>query len=91
MNAYFQSKDKNMHIHFIIHEHFEAPGAYEAWATTYCHTITYSRLYQGERLPESVENIDFLIVMGGPQSPDTPSNNALISILKKSKKSLKRQ
>lgn len=21
-----------MHIHFIIHEHFEAPGAYEHWA-----------------------------------------------------------
>ncbi|SJL82551.1 GMP synthase [glutamine-hydrolyzing] [Vibrio palustris] len=90
MNAYFQSKDKNMHIHFIIHEHFEAPGAYEAWAKTYCHTITYSRLYQGERLPESVENIDFLIVMGGPQSPDTPLEQCPHFDTKKEQKIIKK-
>ncbi|MCA0935503.1 type 1 glutamine amidotransferase [Vibrio alginolyticus] len=60
-----------MHIHFIIHEYFEAPGAYESWATKHGHTVTYSRVYQGESLPKNIEDIDFLIVMGGPQDPRT--------------------
>lgn len=60
-----------MRIHFIIHEHFEAPGAYEIWAKDRGYTISYSRVYAGEALPESAENIDLLIVMGGPQSPAT--------------------
>lgn len=60
-----------MHIHFIVHESFEAPGAYLSWARCRGHTVSYSRIYQGEPLPESAEGIDFLIVMGGPQSPST--------------------
>ncbi|MWP47065.1 type 1 glutamine amidotransferase [Gilliamella sp. Pas-s27] len=60
-----------MHIHFIIHEDFEAPGAYEQWAINHHHTITYSRVYLGESLPKSVNGIDLLIIMGGPQSPST--------------------
>lgn len=60
-----------MHIHFIIHESFEAPGAYETWAKNKGHHITYSRLYQGDTLPQSITPFDFLIVMGGPQSPAT--------------------
>nr|WP_218059264.1 hypothetical protein [Gilliamella apicola] len=60
-----------MHIHFIIHEDFEAPGAYEQWAINNHHTITYSRVYLNEPLPNSIDDIDFLIVMGGPQSPST--------------------
>jgi GMP synthase (glutamine-hydrolysing) len=60
-----------MRIHFIIHEHFEAPGAYETWAKKHRHTITYSRVYLGEPLPKCTEDIDFLIVMGGPQDPVT--------------------
>jgi GMP synthase (glutamine-hydrolysing) len=60
-----------MHIHFIIHEAFEAPGAYEQWAIDHHHTITYSRVYLNEPLPNSIDDIDFLIVMGGPQSPST--------------------
>lgn len=60
-----------MRVHFIIHEDFEAPGAYEAWATQRGDEISYSRVYTGETLPESVEQIDLLVIMGGPQSPDT--------------------
>ncbi|CAM4312671.1 type 1 glutamine amidotransferase [Pseudoalteromonas ostreae] len=60
-----------MHIHFIVHEHFEAPGAYESWAKKRNHTITYSRVYLKEPLPQHIEDIDFLIVMGGPQDPTT--------------------
>ncbi|MCA0934274.1 type 1 glutamine amidotransferase [Vibrio alginolyticus] len=60
-----------MHIHFIIHEHFEAPGAYESWAKTRGYTTAYSRVYAGDSLPNNVDDIDFLIVMGGPQDPET--------------------
>jgi GMP synthase (glutamine-hydrolysing) len=31
----------------------------------------YSRVYAGDRLPASADSFDLLIVLGGPQSPDT--------------------
>ncbi|RMA86746.1 MULTISPECIES: type 1 glutamine amidotransferase [Enterobacter] len=60
-----------MHIHFIIHEHFEAPGAYEIWGKNRGYSMSYSRVYQGDRLPEDLQSTDLLIIMGGPQSPAT--------------------
>jgi len=60
-----------MHIHFIIHEHFEAPGAYEIWGKNRGCSLSYSRVYQGDPLPEDLESTDLLIIMGGPQSPAT--------------------
>lgn len=32
--------------------------------------MTTTKVYENEALPETVDEIDFLIVMGGPQSPD---------------------
>lgn len=29
-----------MRVHFIVHEHFEAPGAFETWAMTRGHEVT---------------------------------------------------
>lgn len=58
-----------MRVHFIVHESFEAPGAYEAWARARDHKVTFSRVYAGEKLPNDVQDIDLLIVMGGPQDP----------------------
>ncbi len=60
-----------MRVHFIIHDYFEAPGAYEYWARKNKFNVTFTRLYEGDKLPDSVSGIDFLIVMGGPQSPAT--------------------
>lgn len=60
-----------MRVHFIVHESFEAPGAYETWARKNGHEVTFSRVYAGDKLPSSVGDIDFLIVMGGPQDPAT--------------------
>lgn len=60
-----------MHIQFIIHEHFEAPGAYEIWGTKRGYSMSYSRVYQGDPLPEDLQSTDLLIIMGGPQSPAT--------------------
>lgn len=60
-----------MKIHFVIHEFFEAPGAIEMWAKSRRHEMTFTRSYEFDTLPQSVDGIDFLIVMGGPQSPAT--------------------
>lgn len=60
-----------MNIHFVVHELFEAPGAYEKWVSDRGYRATYSRVYAHEPLPQAVEDIDLLVVMGGPQSPAT--------------------
>ncbi|MGY8152711.1 glutamine amidotransferase, partial [Klebsiella pneumoniae] len=49
-----------MRVHFIVHESFEAPGAYETWAINQGHDVTYSRVYAGDRLPDDAVGIDFL-------------------------------
>lgn len=74
-----------MHVHFIQHEVFEAPGAFLDWAKRRDCTISFSRTFAGEPLPGTLDEIDLLVVMGGPQSPDTaradcPHFNALAEI-----------
>ena len=59
-----------MKVHFVLHETFEVPGAYLKWALERGHQVTTTKVYEREALPETVDEIDFLIVMGGPQSPD---------------------
>ena len=60
-----------INVHFIIHEVFEAPGAYENWAKGKGYGVTYSRIYESEPLPPNANDLDILIVMGGPQNPAT--------------------
>lgn len=60
-----------MKLHIIMHENFEVPAVIEEWAKNRNYQITYTKLYQNELLPNQVNNFDFLIVMGGPQSPAT--------------------
>ncbi len=60
-----------MHVHFIQHESFEAPGAYLHWAVKQQHNITFSQVYQQQPLPKEIDSIDLLIILGGPQSPDS--------------------
>lgn len=60
-----------MRVHIIMHESFEAPAAIELWAQERGYGISYTRLYTGERFPDTIDDIDFLVVMGGPQSPAT--------------------
>lgn len=59
-----------MKVHFVLHETFEVPGAYLKWAQDRGHQVTTTKVYEKELLPETIDGIDFLIVMGGPQSPD---------------------
>lgn len=60
-----------MHVHIVQHESFEALGALAYWIENRHHTVSYSKVYACQPLPESVEAIDLLVVMGGPQSADT--------------------
>jgi len=60
-----------MNIYFLQHETFEAPGAYLIWAQNRHHAIHFIRVFENDPLPTSVADIDLLIVMGGPQSPNT--------------------
>ena len=64
-----------MRVHFILHETFEVPGAYIKWAQERGHQVTTTKVYEKELLPETIDGIDFLIVMGGPQSPDEDREN----------------
>lgn len=60
-----------MKLHIVIHEYFESPGAIEKWANDQHHEISYTRLDEGDTLPTKCSDFDFLIVLGGPQSPAT--------------------
>ena len=59
-----------MKVHVIMHESFEAPAAIETWAKNRECEISHTRIYLGDLFPEKC-NFDFLVVMGGPQSPVT--------------------
>lgn len=57
-----------MRIHTIIHALFEKPGIIESWAISKGHDLSSTHTYKGEILPD-ISTIDFLVIMGGPQSP----------------------
>jgi len=60
-----------MKVHFIVHESFEAPGAYETWVKARGYSASHSRVYLNQPLPENADGFDLLVVLGGPQSPAT--------------------
>jgi GMP synthase (glutamine-hydrolysing) len=57
-----------MKIHFVIHADFEMPGIILYWARENGFEMTYTKTFKGEKLPQT-EAFDWLILMGGPQSP----------------------
>lgn len=57
-----------MRIVCITHADFETPGIIEPWAKTKGYEFNICKPYLGEALP-AVDTFDFLIIMGGPQSP----------------------
>jgi GMP synthase (glutamine-hydrolysing) len=60
-----------MNIHFLLHESFETEGVIRKWAASRGHKASYTRFYEGGTLPSTVAEVDFLVIMGGPQSPST--------------------
>jgi GMP synthase (glutamine-hydrolysing) len=57
-----------MKILFIIHAEFEKPGSIGAWAKKHNHQTQEVYPFKDEKLPD-VTSYDFLVVMGGQQSP----------------------
>lgn len=56
---------EHMNIHYLQHVPFEDLGMIADWIDENGYHSRVSRLYQGEALP-NVNDIDWLIVMGGP-------------------------
>ena len=54
-----------MRAHCLQHVPFEGLGSIEAWLRKEGHEVSCTRFFEGDRLP-SPEDLDFLIVMGGP-------------------------
>ena len=57
-----------MRIHYIQHASFEPVGVVKDWADIHRHEISGTRTDLNEHLP-GADQFDFLIIMGGPQSP----------------------
>ncbi|WP_122341807.1 type 1 glutamine amidotransferase [Pseudomonas caricapapayae] len=60
-----------MKLHFVVHESFEAPGAYETWAKNRGYSVSYSKVHESDALPKDAQGFDLLVVFGGPQDPAT--------------------
>lgn len=56
-----------MKILIVSHADFEKPGCIDDWARNHNHQTQEVRPYKGEQIP-NMDDFDFLIVMGGPQS-----------------------
>jgi GMP synthase (glutamine-hydrolysing) len=57
-----------MKMLFVTHATFEKPGCIETWAKKHGYETEEVCPYKGEKLPD-INEYDFLVVMGGPQSP----------------------
>lgn len=57
-----------MKMLIVTHAPFEKAGSIETWAKKNAHDIQEVRPYMGEKLPD-INEFDFLVVMGGFQSP----------------------
>ena len=58
-----------MHFHLLQHVDFEGPAAIQDWISRQGHTLTKTRFFLDEQLPDLVD-FDILIVMGGPMGVD---------------------
>ena len=54
-----------MRIHFIQHVAYESPGYLLDWARQNEHTVSFTKIFEAPVFP-SVDDFDWLIVMGGP-------------------------
>jgi GMP synthase (glutamine-hydrolysing) len=63
-----------MRVHYLMHASFETPGIIEKWAQDRGYAFDGTRTYSGGKLPKAAD-VDFLIVMGGPQSATRLDNH----------------
>lgn len=65
---------QGLRIHVFQHVPFEGPGYIENWARENGHKLTGTHFYEKHRLPR-INQIDWLIVMGGPMSVNGTENH----------------
>ena len=58
---------KKLRIHYFQHVAHEGIGSIEEWIKTEGHSMTATRFFNGEQLPE-LNDLDWLIIMGGPMN-----------------------
>lgn len=58
---------KKLNIHCLQHVSYEGLGSIEEWILKNNHNLTYTHFYKNQTLPD-LQNVDFVIVMGGPMS-----------------------
>lgn len=62
-----------MNIHYFQHVPFEGLGSIEDWVRRGANALGTTRFYRGEPLPP-VEDVDLLVVMGGPMNIHEEAN-----------------
>lgn len=67
-----------MRAHYLQHVSFEGLGSIEEWLQDAGYEITSTQLYKSEKLP-NIEDIDLLIVMGGPMSVNDESHHSWLA------------
>ncbi len=55
-----------MQIHTILHAPYEDIGNIKSWAQKNECQISKTHIFNGEKFPEDLSEIDFLLIMGGP-------------------------
>lgn len=56
-----------MRLHYLQHIPLEHPGSILPWAKERGYSVTCTRFYDGEALPEQ-QDFDWLLIMGGPMN-----------------------
>lgn len=56
---------KTLRIHYLQHVPFEGPGCIADWASAKGHSLSATKFFENNQLPE-LSDFDWLIVMGGP-------------------------
>lgn len=63
-----------MRAHYLQHAPFEGLGSIETWLREAGYGITATQLYSGDLLPQ-LDQLDLLIIMGGPMSVNDESEH----------------
>lgn len=58
---------KQLSIHVLMHVPYEGLGCITNWVQLHNHKLSYTKFYESTVLP-NIDQIDWLIVMGGPMS-----------------------
>ncbi len=63
-------RGRNMRVHYFQHVPFETLGFIERWLQARSHVMTVTRFYEPQYSLPNLNDLDWLIVMGGPMGVD---------------------